>query len=260
MSGGGQWGLSKYQVSGWSDREESAREVHTKRFLLDDSRVFRRTVNDSRFDEITTTTALPCRDVELAAGHDVPLLSLDVGKEATDTFELHTVLHGAETLTRLEVLLDVADHRVAEGVVDRFVHVDAFDGEADLAGIRKCQSCNLHIQPFVSLSFPSCLLSSSMRRRTLGATSSTSTSSHTIAGSFPPSSRVTRFNVPAALAMTLRPVAEDPVKLILSMPRWEVRRGPRDSSPLSTWTTPGGKNAWASSTSLMLEYGVYGLV
>lgn len=70
---------------------------------------------------------------------------------------------------------------------------------------------------------------------------------------------MTRFNVPAALAMTFRPVVVDPVKLILSMPGCSVSRGPNDSSPLSTWTTPGGKQAWASSTSLMFEYGVYGL-
>jgi hypothetical protein len=69
-----------------------------------------------------------------------------------------------------------------------------------------------------------------------------STSSHTMAGSLPPSSRVTRFKVCAALAMTFRPVAVEPVKLILSMPACAVRRGPSDSSPLKTWTTPGGKN------------------
>src|SRR3546814_10199157 len=47
------------------------------------------------------------------------------------------------------------------------------------------------------------------------ATFSTSTSGITIAASLPPSSSVTRFSVGAADSMTRRPVAVEPVKLIL---------------------------------------------
>lgn len=78
---------------------------------------------------------------------------------------------------------------------------------------------------------------------------SISTSSQIIAASLPPSSRVTRFSVFAQLAMTLRPVTDDPVKLILSMPGCSVIRGPRSSPPLRAWTTPGGKWGIASSAS-----------
>jgi hypothetical protein len=52
----------------------------------------------------------------------------------------------------------------------------------------------------------------------LGATSAIFADLQTMAGSFPPSSRVTRFNVLLALSITFLPVAVEPVKLILSMP------------------------------------------
>ena len=99
----------------------------------------------------------------------------------------------------------------------------------------------------------------------MGATFSISTSPHIMAGSFPPllhvsadvrglaekkkpiqestdSSSVTLFRVLAALCMTSFPVAEEPVKLILSIPGWPVIHGPRLSFPLRAWKTPGGKN------------------
>lgn len=119
-------------------------------------------------------------------------------------------------------------------------------------------------------------------RHAFGATSLTSTSPHTIAGSLPPlsaqsvsqkqalqtkhiqdsvtyNSNVKRFSVPLQLSMTRLPVAVEPVKLTLSTPGCSVSRGPRSSPPLSAWTTPAGKNRRASSASLRLQYGVNGL-
>ena len=66
----------------------------------------------------------------------------------------------------------------------------------------------------------------------------------------PYNSRVTLFNVLAALAITSLPVVVDPVKLILSGPGCDVSHGPRLSSPLRTCNTPGGKNLWPNSPSL----------
>jgi hypothetical protein len=65
----------------------------------------------------------------------------------------------------------------------------------------------------------------------LGATSAIFADLQTMAGSFPPSSRVTLFNVLLALSITFLPVAVEPVKLILSMPGWAVSQGPKLSSP-----------------------------
>lgn len=72
------------------------------------------------------------------------------------------------------------------------------------------------------------------------------------------SSRVTRFKVGAAAAMTLFPVAADPVKEILAIPGCLVIHGPRFSSPPRACTTPGGKKSCASSATLRILYGVYG--
>ena len=55
------------------------------------------------------------------------------------------------------------------------------------------------------------------------------------------SSRVMRFMVFEQLAATSFPVADEPVKLILSILGCEVIHGPRLSSPLKHWKTPGGK-------------------
>ena len=91
-----------------------------------------------------------------------------------------------------------------------------------------------------------------------GATVAMSTLLVTIAASFPPSSRVILLSVLLALSITFFPVAVLPVKEILSMPGWAVSHGPRLSSPESAWTTPGGKNCCASSTSFRPQYGVNG--
>ena len=87
---------------------------------------------------------------------------------------------------------------------------------------------------------------------------STSTSGITIAGSLPPSSSVTRLSVADALCITRRPVAVDPVKLILSMPGCAVIQGPSASPPLMPLSTPGGRIAAASSPNLSVVRGVKG--
>src|SRR3546814_14103652 len=90
------------------------------------------------------------------------------------------------------------------------------------------------------------------------ATFSTSTSGITIAASLPPSSSVTRFSVGAADSMTRRPVAVEPVKLILSKPVWPVIQGPSASPPLTILSTPGGSRSFTSSPNVRVERGVNG--
>ena len=53
-------------------------------------------------------------------------------------------------------------------------------------------------------------------KNSLGAISFGFTSSSTMAASLPPSSSVSRFSVGAALAITLRPVAVEPVNAIFA--------------------------------------------
>ena len=83
-----------------------------------------------------------------------------------------------------------------------------------------------------------------------------STSSKMIAGSLPPSSSVTRFSVPAALASTFLPVATEPVNEILSMSACSVIHAPSSSPPASTLTTPGGNASFSSSATLSVVSGV----
>jgi hypothetical protein len=85
-----------------------------------------------------------------------------------------------------------------------------------------------------------------------------STSSRMMAGSFPPSSRVTRLRSGAAAAATCLPVATEPVKLILQGTGCEVIHLPSSSPPLITLSTPGG-NTWESSSPIFrVVNGVYG--
>ena len=55
---------------------------------------------------------------------------------------------------------------------------------------------------------------------------SRSASAKTMFGLFPPSSRVTRLNVPAAFRMMIRPTSVDPVNAILSTPGCLTRASP----------------------------------
>ncbi len=63
-----------------------------------------------------------------------------------------------------------------------------------------------------------------------------------IAGSLPPSSRVTRFRLSAALAMTFLPVAVEPVKVMRSMPGCSVIQRPRSLPPATTLRHAGGQH------------------
>ncbi len=56
-------------------------------------------------------------------------------------------------------------------------------------------------------------------QNSLSSSGSTFVPGRMMPASFPPSSSVRRFRVPAAPSMTFLPVASEPVKTILSMPR-----------------------------------------
>src|ERR1700676_4200992 len=69
---------------------------------------------------------------------------------------------------------------------------------------------------------------------------SQSASAKKMFGDLPPSSRVTRFNVSAALLTIIFPTAALPVKAILSTPGWLTSAAPATSpAPFTTFTTPG---------------------
>jgi len=68
-----------------------------------------------------------------------------------------------------------------------------------------------------------------------------SASSSTTKADFPPSSRNTRLSVPAACAMTVRPVAVEPVKLTWSTRGSATTRAPKaGSDETRMFTTPAG--------------------
>ena len=67
-------------------------------------------------------------------------------------------------------------------------------------------------------------------------------------GDLPPSSSVTRFSARPALAPISRPTAVEPVKAILSTPRWSTSAAPVSPSPVMTLMTPGGKPASRASS------------
>ncbi len=91
-----------------------------------------------------------------------------------------------------------------------------------------------------------------------GAIARGSTSSSTIAASFPPSSSVTRFRFEEALARTFLPVATDPVNEILSMSGCPVIHGPRSLPPATVLSTPGGRMSREISPIFKVVKGVFG--
>ena len=103
-----------------------------------------------------------------------------------------------------------------------------------------------------------CPLLPKAAQNSCSATFSTSTSGITIAGSLPPSSSVTRFNVEEADCITFLPVAVEPVKLTLSMPGCDVIHGPRLSPPEMMLRTPAGKMSLMISPSFRVVNGVKG--
>src|SRR6267154_43440 len=73
---------------------------------------------------------------------------------------------------------------------------------------------------------------------------SQSASAKKMLGDLPPSSRVTRFRVSAALFTIIFPTAALPVKATLSTPGWATRAAPVIlPKPLMMFTTPGGRPA-----------------
>ena len=95
-------------------------------------------------------------------------------------------------------------------------------------------------------------------QKSCGAIAFGSTSGSTIAGSLPPSSKVSRLSVPAAERMTCLPVSVWPVKAILAMPGWAVIHLPSSSPPETTLNTPGGTMSFQISPSFSVESGVNG--
>ncbi len=79
-----------------------------------------------------------------------------------------------------------------------------------------------------------------------------------MAGSLPPSSRVTRFRSGAADKATFLPVSTEPVKLILRGTGCDVIAAPSSSPPLTMLTTPGGNTSRSSSPTWSVVSGVNG--
>ncbi len=78
----------------------------------------------------------------------------------------------------------------------------------------------------------------------IAAAEDTSASANTSAGLLPPSSRLTRLNVSADAAMTLRPTARLPVKESLSTMGWLISASPVGSpGPVTMLSTPAGSPA-----------------
>jgi hypothetical protein len=87
----------------------------------------------------------------------------------------------------------------------------------------------------------------------------TSASSITMNADLPPSSRKHFFTVALAAAMTARPVAVDPVKLIMSTSGLVTSAAPTSwLPPVSTFTTPGGMSV-SSAMSLPSEAVTHGV-
>ena len=224
--------------------------------FLHDAAGVGRVVDEGRGDEV----ALPGFIVGVAPTHDgVEVIVFDVVEVGEDFFVLDGVLDGTDVVVfvvagaELEVL-GIGDESVAEAGVDGGVDVDAFDGHADLARVDEAELGDLG---WISLLSRYCGLRKN-RRLTGGTTLSKSTSSQTMAASFPPNSRVHRLRVLLQPSITFFPTAIEPVKLILSMSGWAVHIGPKLCPPLSAWITPGGKNCIVNSTSLRPQYGVSG--
>ena len=74
--------------------------------------------------------------------------------------------------------------------------------------------------------------------------------------SLPPSSNVSRFRLPAAFCMMFLPVGVEPVNTILLMSGCFAIAEPTPDSPVTMFSTPGGRIAFASSTKRSVAVGV----
>ncbi len=91
------------------------------------------------------------------------------------------------------------------------------------------------------------------------AAASTSASSKTMTGAFPPSSRWTRLRSAAAAPATSRPARTEPVIETICGVRCSMSPRPVSRSPQTTFSTPGGRNSWQISASSVEEAGVVSL-
>ncbi len=83
-----------------------------------------------------------------------------------------------------------------------------------------------------------------------------STSSKTITGALPPSSRCTRLRSLDAASATCMPARAEPVIETIAGVAWPTSARPVSRSPHTTLNTPGGKNSAAISASSSVEAGV----
>src|SRR3954471_13413912 len=82
---------------------------------------------------------------------------------------------------------------------------------------------------------------------------SASQSANTTTGDLPPSSTEQRLSVPAALAITVRPVVVSPVKQTSWTPACATSAAPAVSpKPCTTLNTPGGSSASASTSASLV--------
>ena len=91
------------------------------------------------------------------------------------------------------------------------------------------------------------------------AAASMSASSNTMTGALPPSSRCAFLRSAAADAATCMPARTEPVMETICGVRCSTTRRPVSRSPVTTLSTPGGRNSWASSASRMELAGVVSL-
>src|SRR5260370_3406932 len=85
--------------------------------------------------------------------------------------------------------------------------------------------------------------------------------SATVLESFPPSSIVTGLSAPAADSNTGFPMFVDLVKVIRSIPEWDVIHGQNSWPPVTTLKTPGGSNSriYSEMRNTVSEVNGYGL-
>ena len=95
-------------------------------------------------------------------------------------------------------------------------------------------------------------------QKSFGATAFGSTSGSTIAGSLPPSSRVTRFRSSAAARAIFFPVGTLPVNEIFRTAGCAVIHAPTSSLPPRTLSTPFGTASLSAAPSASDESGVNG--
>ena len=74
-------------------------------------------------------------------------------------------------------------------------------------------------------------------------------------GFLPPSSRVTSLRLSAASRATRRPVSTEPTKPTRATSGWRTMADPVAPSPVTMFTTPGGKISAHSSPSFRLDSG-----